>query len=200
MYIFEIFLKKKEVIIIIIEKIITEVGFINLAILNAATYSPNKTQQFSIENYEYLIDVNLKGTLYCLEKLIKKMTDRVKSHIAIVASPVGYRDLPTAGAYGLTKAKLINLTESLYFDLKKNKIKISLINPGFIESKFTNLNSFHMPFLKSAEFAANNIFIGLTRSYKFEIFFPWLFLILLKTFSMLPYKIYFYLINKITKL
>ena len=37
-------------------------GIINLAILNAAAYSPNKSQNFIIENYEHLINVNLKGT------------------------------------------------------------------------------------------------------------------------------------------
>lgn len=182
-----------------INKITDEIGCIDLAILNAAAYSPNKSQNFSIENYEKLIDVNLKGTLYCIETLIQKMQSN-KGHIAIVSSPVGYRGLPTAGAYGLTKAGLINLAESLYFDLNKIKIKISVINPGFIKSESTDLNTFPMPFLKSAEFAAKKIYEGLTKSYRFEIFFPWTFLTLLKLFRILPYKLYFYLIKKITKL
>ena len=182
-----------------VEKITNNLGDIKLAILNAAAYSPNKSQDFMIENYEHLINVNLKGTLYCMESLIEKMTNK-NGHIAIVSSPVGYRGLPTAGAYGLTKAGLTNLAESLYFDLKKNNIKISVINPGFIKSESTNLNSFKMPFLRSADFAGEKIFKGLTGNYKFEIYFPWFFLILLKFFRILPYKIYFYLIKKVTKL
>ena len=75
-----------------------------------------------------------------------------------------------------------------------------MINPGFIKSESTNLNSFKMPFLRTSEFAANKIFKGLTGSYKFEIYFPWFFLILLKIFRILPYKIYFFLTKKITKL
>ena len=155
-----------------VNEIEDKVGPINIALLNAAAYSPNKTQDFNIDNYELLIDVNLKGTLYCIEILKKKMQERKDNQIAIVASPVGYRGLPTAGAYGLTKAGLINLAESLFFDLKKNNIKIRVINPGFIESESTNLNSFPMPFLKSSEYAANKIFVGLTKTNKFEIFFP----------------------------
>ena len=174
-------------------------GNIDIAILNAAAYSPNKTQEFNIKNYEHLIDVNLKGTLYCIESLLEQMLEN-NVYIAIVSSPVGYRGLPTAGAYGLTKAGLINLAESLYFDLKKNNIKISIINPGFIKSESTQLNAFPMPFLKSADFAANKIFNGLTGKYKFDIFFPWFFLILLKLFRILPYRLYFFLIKKITKL
>ncbi len=183
-----------------IERIFNDISYIDLALLNAAAYSPNKSQEFDIENYELLIDVNLKGTLYCINELQKIMNKKNGGHIAIVSSPVGYRGLPTAGAYGLTKAGLINLAESLFFDFKNKKIKISVINPGFIETKSTNLNSFPMPYIKSAEFAANKIYLGLTKSYKFEIFFPTLFLIILKIGRIIPYKIYFYLIGKITKL
>tara|TARA_B100001123_G_C15204699_1_gene984765 strand:+ start:163 stop:921 length:759 start_codon:yes stop_codon:yes gene_type:complete len=182
-----------------INKISNEVGNINLAILNAAAYSPNKDQKFLIENYEQLINVNLKGTLYCIEFLIEKMQNS-NNRIAIVASPVGYRGLPTAAAYGMTKAGLINLSESLFFDLQKYKIKISLINPGFIETESTKLNSFPMPFLKSSEYAARKIFRNLTGRYKFEIFFPWFFLIVMKILRILPYKLYFFLIKRITKL
>ena len=197
-YIYQCDISKRDDVTKTINKITTELGNIDLAILNAAAYSPNKTQDFLIENYEQLINVNIKGTLYCIDILIKKMLED-KGHIAIVSSPVGYRGLPTAGAYGLTKAGLINLAESLYFDLKKYKIKISVINPGFIDSESTKLNSFPMPFLKSADFAASKIYNGPTRSYKFEIFFPWLFIIMLKLMRIIPYKLYFYLIKKITK-
>ena len=173
---------------------------IDLALLNAAAYSPNKSQQFDIQNYNLLIDVNLKGTLNCIEILQKQMATRKKGHIAIVSSPVGYRGLPTAGAYGMTKAGLINLAESLYFDFKKLGIRVSVINPGFIESTSTNQNSFPMPFIKPASFAAEKIFDGLTKTKKFEINFPFFFLRMLKLARMLPYPIYFYLISKITGL
>tara|TARA_B100000686_G_C16782844_1_gene973138 strand:- start:950 stop:1708 length:759 start_codon:yes stop_codon:yes gene_type:complete len=182
-----------------LNKIEKEISKIDIALLNAAAYSPNKDQSFNIENYELLIDVNIKGTIYCIEALQKIMNGR-GNHIAIVSSPVGYRGLPTAGAYGLTKAALINLAESLFFDFKKNNIKISIINPGFIESRSTNLNTFPMPFLKSSDYAANKIFLGLTKSYKFEIYFPYFFLLIMKIARILPYKIYFYLIKKITGL
>ena len=199
LYLYQCDISKREQVKKTIETITKKIGSINIALLNAAAYSPNKNQNFSIDNYEKLIDVNLKGTLYCIEMLIENMKSD-NSHIAIVSSPVGYRGLPTAGAYGLTKAGLINLAENLFFDLQKLNIKISVVNPGFIKSESTKLNEFPMPFLKTSEFAANQIYKGLTGRYKFEIFFPWFFLMIMKMLRILPYKIYFYLIKKITKI
>jgi len=171
---------------------------INLALLNAAAYSPNKKQEFDIKNYELLLDVNLKGTLYCLDCLKDCMKHR-GGHIAIVSSPIGYRGWPTAGAYGMTKAAQLNLAESLYFDFKKLNIRISVINPGFIDTKSTRLNNFKMPFLKSADYAADKIFLGLLKKQKFEIIFPFTIVFFIKIMRILPYKLYFYLWNKIGK-
>ena len=169
---------------------------INLALLNAAAYSPNKEQEFDIKNYELLLDVNLKGTLFCLNYLKDYMKNR-GGHIAIVSSPIGYRGWPTAGAYGMTKAAQLNLAESLYFDFKKLNIRISVINPGFIDTESTKLNTFKMPFLKSADYAAEKIFNGLLNKQKFEIFFPFLIVLFIKFMRILPYRLYFYLWKKI---
>ena len=171
---------------------------IDIAILNAAAYSPNKSQDFDLDNYELLIDVNLKGTLYCINSLKDVMKDRGNT-IAIVSSPIGYRGWPTSGAYGMTKAAQLNLSESLFFDFKKIKIKIRVINPGFIDTEATRLNSFKMPFLKSAKFAADEIYKGLVFRKKFEIYFPFLIVYFVKILRILPYRLYFYLWKKIGK-
>ena len=173
-----------------------EIGNINIALLNAAAYSPNQNQEFDIKNYELLIDVNLKGTLYCIDELKEVMKKR-ENTIAIVSSPIGYRGWPTSGAYGMTKAAQLNLSESLFFDFKKIGIKMRVINPGFIDTEATRLNSFKMPFLKSADFAAEKIYNGLVRKKSFEIFFPFLIVFFVKILRILPYKLYFYLWKKI---
>ena len=77
-----------------------------------------------------LVDVNLNGTINCMDVLKNYMKNR-NNLIAIVSSPLGYRGWPTAGAYGMTKAAQLNLVESLYFDFKKLNINVRVINPGF---------------------------------------------------------------------
>ena len=173
-----------------------EIGSIDIGLLNAAAYSPNKNQEFDIKNYELLIEVNLKGTLYCINTLKEVMKNRSNT-IAIVSSPIGYRGWPTSGAYGMTKAAQLNLSESLFFDFKKIGINIRVINPGFIDTEATRLNSFKMPFLKSADFAAEKIYKGLVHKKRFEIYFPFVIVFFVKILRILPYKFYFYIWRKI---
>ena len=179
-----------------ISSIQRDLGNINIAMLNAAAYSPNQNQEFDIDNYELLIDVNLKGTLYCIDSLKEVMKNKGNT-IAIVSSPIGYRGWPTSGAYGMTKAAQLNLSESLFFDFKKIGINIKVINPGFIDTEATRLNSFKMPFLKSAEFAAEKIYNGLVHKKKFEIYFPFFIVFCVKILRIIPYRLYFYLWKKI---
>ena len=97
----------------------------------------------------------------------------------------------------MTKAAQLNLIESLYFDFKKLSIKVSVINPGFIDTESTKLNSFKMPMLRSPEYAANKIFVGLTGKYRFEIYFPFIVVFSVKIMRFLPLKIYSFIWKKL---
>ncbi len=112
---------------------------------------------------------------------------------------MGYRGLPKSTGYSPSKAALNNFTQGVYFDFKKFNVKISLISPGFIKTQLTDKNEFPMPFIKSTEFAAEEMFKGLTKSKAFEIHFPKQLTIFLKFFRILPYRVYLFLIDKFVK-
>ncbi len=170
---------------------------IDLAVLNAGTHHPVKAPDFKAADLDALIRINLIGTGHCLEPLLDHMIPRRTGHIALVASVAGYRGLPTAIYYGASKAALINLAESLKLDLDHQGVKIQLINPGFVETPLTSKNDFAMPFLIDAETAATRIVAGLESS-AFEITFPKRFAYLLKLLRMLPYRLYFPLVARMT--
>ena len=80
--------------------------------------------------------------------------------------------------------------------MKKKNVRITLINPGFIKTPMTDQNDFPMPMMKSSEFAAEQIYIGLLKKKSFEIHFPKTFTFIMKILRILPNYIYFKLVGK----
>ena len=121
---------------------------------------------------------------------------RKSGHISIVSSVAGYRGLPAAGAYCASKSALSSFAESLYFDLKRFNVRVSLVSPGFIKTPMTDKNDFPMPMIKSPEFAADQMFKGLTKNKGFEIHFPKSFTSIMKVLKVMPNGLYFKIIEK----
>jgi NAD(P)-dependent dehydrogenase (short-subunit alcohol dehydrogenase family) len=163
---------------------------IALAVLNAGTYVPTEITAFDLAAWRQQIEVNLNGTAACLAALLPRLLGRRAGQVGIVASVSGYRGLPRAGAYGATKAALINLAESLRLELAPRGICVSLVNPGFIRTPLTDRNDFPMPFLMEVEPAATRLVDGLA-SGRFETTFPKRFTWLLKLLRIVPYALYF---------
>ncbi|MGV4796219.1 SDR family NAD(P)-dependent oxidoreductase [Rhizobium sp. F40D2] len=174
-----------------------EHGTLAMAILNAGVYLPVHAENLNRADFEKSFAVNLSGVVNCLLPAVRHMKAKGQGQIAIVSSVIGYGGLPTGAAYGATKAALINMAESLKFDLDKMGIRIQLICPGFVDTPATRKNAFPMPSLVSTDEAARQIAAGL-KSQAFEISFPRRFTVMLKLARMLPYSVYFMLVNRVT--
>jgi len=183
----------------VFEDILKKYSNIDLCILSTGTYDPKTEKEINLDEIQNVFNVNFFGTLNCIKAVEKNFKIKKKGHIAIMSSVAGYRGLPNSSGYGPSKAALINLAESLYFDFKRYEVRVSLISPGFIKTPLTDKNKFKMPFIKSSQFAAEKIYNGLIKSNSFEITFPKELTILMKIFKILPNKIYLYLIRKTTK-
>ena len=88
------------------------------------------------------------------------------------------------------------MAESLYFDFKRYGVRVSVISPGFIKTPMTEKNKFPMPMIKSAEYAAEKMFVGLTKKNAFEIHFPVAFTTIMKLLKIMPNWIYFLIVGK----
>lgn len=164
-------------------------------ILNAGTHQPMSAREFSADTVEKLLQINTLGAATPLEVLLPHYLQQGKGQLAIVASVAGYRGLPTASAYGASKAALINLAESLRAELYRSGVDIRLINPGFVKTPLTDKNEFDMPFLITAEEAAQAITKGLAGK-RFEVVFPTRMAIAMSLLKWLPDRIFFPLVNK----
>jgi short-subunit dehydrogenase len=171
------------------DRIVSQLGAIDLAILNAGVWHPMKASAYDTSLARQSMRVNYDGITNVLQPLIAGMLARGGGHIALVASVAGYRGLPMAAAYAPTKAAVISLAEVLRLELSRHGISVSIVNPGFVETPMTAVNDFPMPFIMKADDAAARIIRGLERG-KYEIAFPWQLVTMLKVLRMLPNGLY----------
>ena len=178
-----------------VEHIERELGPIDLVVMGAGTYSPVAIDELEPARFAHMMGTNYMGVVNCLGALAPGMLARQSGHLSWIASVAGYIGLPKAAAYGPTKAALINLAESLYPEMKARGVKISVINPGFVETPLTAQNDFPMPFLMKPEEAARRTIEGLAAG-RFEIAYPRRFVAILKSLRLLPYSLFFRLIAR----
>ncbi|WP_394689256.1 SDR family NAD(P)-dependent oxidoreductase [Hoeflea sp.] len=181
----------------IVRRIDAEGAGLALAVFNAGVYLPVYGETLKVEDFDKSFAVNLSGVINGLVPALERMKVNGRGQLAIVSSVTGYGGMPTSAAYGATKAALINMAESLKFDLDKFGVRIQVINPGFVDTPATANNAFSMPALMQPDDAAARIAAGL-KSTAFEITFPRRFTYVLKLLQFLPYSAYFAVMNAAT--
>ena len=183
----------------VFEQIKNYYGDLDVCFFSTGTWSPKEEKDIDVEQIENVFKVNFFGTINTIKAVEGHFKNKKNGIITIVSSIAGYRGLPNTTGYGPSKSALISLAESLYFDFERYNVRVCLVCPGFIKTPMTDKNDFKMPFLKTSEFAADKIYDGLINKEQFEIHFPKELTLTLKFFKLLPSKIYFYLVKKLTK-
>lgn len=173
-------------------------GPISLVVQAAGTYARDTPSHFDAGAMREMVELNLMGTAHCLEAVVPVMRGDGGGQLAFVASVSGYAGLPGGGAYGATKSALITLAEAIRPELLRHDIAVSVINPGFVETPLTAVNDFPMPFMISAEDAAERIVAGLRKG-QFEIAFPKRMVLALKLLRLLPYPLFFALTQRMLR-
>lgn len=173
-------------------------GGVDLVLVVAGTHTEMRAQDFDLARARALLEVNLHGVLSCVDvalPLVRRAGPG--AGIAIVSSVAGYIGLPRSLIYGPSKAALINFTESLYGDLRPEGFGVYLISPGFVDTPLTQKNEFKMPVLLPAQEAAR-ITLDEIAAGRFESHYPKRFTVGLKLLRILPHRLQFWLVRRIT--
>ena len=178
------------------QNIIEKFKILNISVFCTGVHDPDAEKKLSSEKIREIMETNFFGTLNCIMAVNTYFREKKNGHISIVSSVAGYRGLPAASGYCASKSALISLAESLYFDFKRYNVRVSVVNPGFIKTPMTDKNKFPMPMIKSTKFAAEKMFIGLTKKNSFEIHFPVAFTMIMKLLKIMPHWLYFFLVKK----
>jgi len=132
-----------------------------------------------------IMDINVTGTLNTVLPLVPRMQARGRGQIAFVSSLAGWRGMPNAPAYSVSKVAVRAMGEALRPRLKKDNIGVCVIFPGFVKTPLTDANDFSMPFLMTAEESAARIKNGLAKN-KARICFPWPMMLMARLIAALP--------------
>ncbi len=99
----------------------------------------DKLQEGSIQNWEEMIDTNVKGVLYVTRSLLPRMVERNQGHVINIGSIAGHQTYPGGNVYCATKAAVRALSEGLKMDLLGTPIRVSSVDPGTVETDFSKV-------------------------------------------------------------
>ena len=178
-----------------IEVITAHTTRLDRVILMAAHYRKTSNTAHDMSFAERCIAVNIMGAIYLYNAVLPLFERQTGGQLAFCGSMAGLTGMPGGQPYSMTKAALINFAESCHAETP-DAINIKLINPGFVKTRITDKNQFHMPCLITSEAAATAIARGLQKR-AFEIHCPKRFTYLVKAFAHLPYGIKLWITHKL---
>ncbi|MEO1211597.1 MAG: SDR family oxidoreductase [Cyanobacteria bacterium J06638_20] len=99
----------------------------------------NKLQEGSIQDWEEMIDTNVKGLLYVTRTVLPGMVAQQQGHVINIGSIAGHQTYPNGNVYCATKAAVRALTEGLKLDLVGTPVRVSTVDPGLVETEFSDV-------------------------------------------------------------
>lgn len=102
---------------------------------NAHGLSP--IQEGEVEDWDAMIDINVKGLLYLSKAIMPGMVKRNRGHIINISSIAGKEVYSQGNVYCASKHAVDAITKGMRIDLNKHNIKVTAINPGMVETEFS---------------------------------------------------------------
>ena len=104
---------------------------------NAHGLDPIQTGE--IDDWDAMMDINVKGLLYVSKAVIPQMTERQSGHIINIGSSAGKEVYAKGNVYCASKHAVLAITEGMRIDLNPFGINVSAINPGLVETEFSQV-------------------------------------------------------------
>ena len=113
---------------------------IDILINNAGNaHGLDPIQTGDMDDWDAMMDINVKGLLYVSKAVIPQMTARASGHIINIGSSAGKEVYPKGNVYCGSKHAVLAITEGMRIDLNPFGIKVSAINPGLVETEFSEV-------------------------------------------------------------
>ena len=119
----------------LVEEAVAAHGRIDVIINNAGLMPHSPLERGKVDDWDRMIDVNLKGVLYGIAAALPRMKEQKSGHIINVSSVAGHKVRPGSAVYAATKAAVRMLSEGLRQEIKPYNIRTTIISPGSVESE-----------------------------------------------------------------
>ena len=130
---------KEEEVANLVNKAIEEFGKIDVLVNNAGITKDNLLMRMSEEEFDKVIEINLKGTFLVTKAVTKHMMKKRQGSIINLASVVGVVGNAGQSNYSASKAGIIGFTKSVAKELASRNIRANAVAPGFIETDMTSV-------------------------------------------------------------
>ncbi len=121
----------------LISKVKSEYGSIDILVNNAGITKDNLIMKMNEDDFNKVIDTNLKGAFLCIQNVARIMLKQKSGKIINISSVVGVSGNAGQANYAASKAGLIGLTKSVAKELGSRGITVNAVAPGFIETDMT---------------------------------------------------------------
>jgi 3-oxoacyl-[acyl-carrier protein] reductase len=123
----------------LVERVESELGDLDILVNNAGVTRDTLIARMSDEDWETVIDTNLRGTFNTSRAVARKMLRRRSGAIVNLSSVVGVHGNPGQANYAASKAGIIGLTKALARELGSRGVRVNAIAPGYISTELTDV-------------------------------------------------------------
>ncbi len=110
-------------------------GRVDVLVNNAGTGRYGRLAEFSVDEFDHTLAVNLRGAFLCCREAMKMMIPVKRGYIINISSVVGFKGYPNQSAYTASKHGIMGLTKSLAVEAQEYGIRVSAILPGGVDTK-----------------------------------------------------------------
>ncbi len=128
---------KKRDVDAMVKKTIQKFKRIDILVNNAGVFLMKPFVQMTEKDWDFVLDINLKGVFLCANAVAKQMVKQKGGKIISIASIAGEVGFMNSSAYCASKAGIINLTRELAMELSPHNINVNVVAPGVIATKMT---------------------------------------------------------------
>lgn len=112
-------------------------GGLDIVINSAGQMLSSKITDYQVDEWDSMIDVNIKGTLYTAQAALPTMLEQSSGHLINIASISGFEVTKSSTIYSATKAAVHTITQGLEKEFAKTGVKVTSISPGMVDTAIT---------------------------------------------------------------